>query len=69
MGSTEAIKCESCGGQVFDQALLLRKISPLLTGTGQPGLVPITVFVCKKCGKVIEEFLPEEMKGIYKEDE
>ena len=63
LAQTTPVKCAHCGGQVFDQALLLRKVSPILTGTGQPGLVPVTVFECTACHHVVKEFLPEELKG------
>lgn len=67
LAETTAITCPKCGCQVFDQGLLLRKVSPVLTGTGQPGLVPVTVFACQRCQTVLEDFLPEELKGVYKD--
>jgi hypothetical protein len=69
LADTTAIVCPKCGCQVFDQGLLLRKISPVLIGTGQTGLVPVTVFACQKCSTVLEEFLPEELKGVYNPNE
>lgn|SRR5574344_217137 len=64
LAQTTPVICEHCGGQVFDQALVLRKVSSILTGTGQAGLVPVTVFVCSKCNTIVKEFLPEEMKDM-----
>lgn len=66
MSQTEAVRCPECGCEVFEQGMLLRKVSPLLTGTGQPGLVPVMAFHCVKCGTVLEEYLPEELKAIYR---
>lgn len=60
---TTPIKCEKCGGETFNQGVMLRKVSPLLTGTGQPGIVPIPVFYCVECNHVNAEFIPEELKG------
>lgn len=60
---TTGVKCEECGGIYFDQSLVLRKASAILTGTGQPGYVPIPVFSCKKCGHVNSEFLPKEIQS------
>lgn len=68
MSKTEPVKCPKCGKQAFTQSMLLRRIDPLLTGTGQPGLVPVMVFECTNCHAILEEYLPEELKGIYKED-
>ena len=53
---TMPIVCESCGNDTFTQALYLRKVSALLTGTGQEGVVPIPTFVCTKCNYVNRTF-------------
>lgn len=60
---TQGLKCDSCGKQVFSQGMVLRKVPSIVTGTGQPGIVPIPVFYCVNCGHVNDEFLPEELKG------
>jgi hypothetical protein len=44
------------------EALHIRKVSGILTGTGQPSYIPIPVFACDKCSHVNEEFLPRELK-------
>ena len=41
---------------------MLRKASKFITGTSQDALIPIPVFVCAKCKKVIEETLPTQLK-------
>ena len=53
---TTPIICEECGNDTFVQALFLRKISPLLTGTGQEGVVPVPTFMCTKCNHVNKAF-------------
>lgn len=62
LDQTEEIKCEKCGGRVFTQGFMMRKVSELMTGTGKPGILPIPIFVCDECGHVNKEFLPEELK-------
>lgn len=62
LNETTAIKCEKCGCETFVQAVLLRKVSPILTGTGQPGIIPIPTFVCTNCGGVNQEMLPKELQ-------
>ena len=57
---TLPVTCDECGHTYFDQALVIRKASGILTGTGQPSYVPIPVFACKSCGHVNSEFLPKE---------
>ena len=53
---TSQIKCESCGGSTFKQTLLLRKMSALVSPSGQETIIPMQVFACEKCGHVNKEF-------------
>ena len=55
-------QCQECGGEIFAEGLLIKKISALLTANGQAGIVPIQAFYCVKCAAVLEEFLPEGVK-------
>jgi predicted nucleic-acid-binding Zn-ribbon protein len=59
---TTATLCEKCGGEAFQEALLLRRVSALLTGSGKEGYLPIQVFACAKCGHVNSNFVPEEVR-------
>lgn len=52
-----AVKCSECGSKVFHEAVVLKKVSKLLSGTGKDELIPIPVYVCDKCGKIPDEFL------------
>lgn len=67
LNSTTGLECESCGHLYFREAVHIRKVSALLTGTGQPGYMPIPVFECTKCGHVNSEFLPKELTDIEKD--
>jgi uncharacterized Zn finger protein len=53
---TTQIKCEKCEGSTFKQTLLLRKLSALVSPSGQETIVPMQVFGCEKCGHVNKEF-------------
>ena len=44
----------SCGNTLFKQAISLREVSALLTGTGRTEYVPVAVIACDKCHKVFE---------------
>jgi uncharacterized Zn finger protein len=57
---TTPIICEECGHNVFQEGVILRKISRFVTGTSQDALMPIPVFSCSKCGHVNEEFMPKD---------
>jgi len=68
LSQTEAVKCEKCGCEVFTPAYMIRKVSRLLIGAKQDGIMPIDTFVCVKCGHVNKEFLPPELAN-KKQDE
>ena len=57
---TTAETCESCENETFVQVYQMRKLSALLSPTGQEAMIPIQVFCCAKCGYINEGFLPKE---------
>jgi uncharacterized Zn finger protein len=61
INQTTELACELCGHNHFEQVFLIRKLSPLLSPTGQPALIPIPVYACTKCGNVNSEFLPKDL--------
>ena len=50
--SAENIKC-SCGCTTFTQGLELKKLSKLISPTGQEEVITLPVFICSKCGKIL----------------
>ena len=62
LGQAETIKCKSCGNYLFIQSFVLKKISALMSPTGQEGIVPIQVYACGNCGEVGEGMLDEEIE-------
>lgn len=56
---TTEVTCEECGHNHFEQVYMMRKVSALLSPTGEASLVPISAFACTKCGHVNPEFLPK----------
>ena len=61
LDKTKEIKCDACGNNIFQEGMLLRKASRLLTGTAQDALIPIPVFACTKCNHVNNEFMPVQL--------
>ena len=61
---TQSVQCEQCDHNVFEEGLIIRKASGILTGTGQTSYMPIPIFACQKCKHVNSEFLPKELKGL-----
>lgn len=54
--SSPNVVCE-CGNKVFIEAVILKKVSPLVTGSPTESLYPIPVYQCSRCGKIPAEFL------------
>jgi len=59
LSQTTPVVCEECGHEHFTEVSLMRKLSPMLSPTGQAAMIPIPVFACAKCGHVNQEFLPK----------
>ena len=53
------------GNQVFQEAVVLRKISKFLAGTSEDAVIPIPVFIDVKTGKILIDMLPKELKEEY----
>lgn len=53
------ITCENCDNDTFVQAVMLKRVSALVSPNGEAGIVPIETFACVSCGNVNEEFKPQ----------
>jgi hypothetical protein len=54
------ILCSECGGSIFQPVLKFKKISAILSPTGEEIILPIETCVCIKCGNLNDEFNPEK---------
>ena len=59
---TQSTSCVECNNETFQEAIIFRKVSAIVTGTGKDGYLPVQTFACIKCGHVNEAFLPEELR-------
>ena len=66
LSKTTGVKCE-CGSHFFDQALIIRKISRLYTGTPDDQMTLVPVFICRNCKQPLKEFFPQGMADIEQE--
>ena len=57
---TTGLDCEKCENDTFQQVYQMRKLSALLSPTGQESMIPIQVFACAKCGYINKGFQPKE---------
>jgi hypothetical protein len=51
MKGFKTLTCD-CGGQLFQTGVVIKKISPLVSPTGQEEMYPMEVLVCMNCHKV-----------------
>ena len=58
MKQTEDLVCEECNHKYFTQLMMFKKVSAVLSPTGEESLVPIQVFACNSCGHVNKQFIP-----------
>ena len=62
INDTETMVCDDCGNAVFIPAFFLRRLSALMSPTGQEALIPMQVYSCGNCGKVPDK-LNQEVNG------
>jgi DNA-directed RNA polymerase subunit RPC12/RpoP len=53
------IECEECQGKVFEEKMMIKKVSKFMTGSDQDSIIPIPVIACVKCSHVNEMFKPK----------
>tara|TARA_R110000744_G_scaffold257562_1_gene372979 strand:- start:1184 stop:1453 length:270 start_codon:yes stop_codon:yes gene_type:complete len=56
---TTDLSCESCDHRLFIQLMMFKKLSAVLSPTGEESLIPVQVFACNSCGHVNEQFIPQ----------
>ena len=64
LSKAETIKCDDCGNYLFITASVIKRISPIMSPTGQEALVPVQVYSCGNCGAVPKKLL--EGSGLEK---
>jgi hypothetical protein len=55
------------GGVIFQQGMVLRKVSKFVVGSEEDALIPIPVFFDLKTGKIIKDTLPPDLREEYSE--
>lgn len=56
------VACDECTNPYFETAFIVKKVTSEMSPTGQEGIIPIPVFVCKSCGHINDEFAPTSEK-------
>lgn len=63
LSKAQDIVCENCGNYTFQEVLLMKRLSALLSPTGKETVIPIPTFSCNACGYINKQFLPTAMRG------
>ena len=57
LSKADTIKCDDCGNYLFIQSNVIKRISAIMSPTGQEAIVPVQVYSCGNCGKVPKMFV------------
>jgi len=55
----EDITCDECTSQCFEQTFLFKRLSAILSPSGQETVIPMQIYRCADCGHINEMFLPK----------
>ena len=53
----ETLKCEYCGNYLFIKSTVLKRLSALVSPTGEEAIIPIEIYSCGNCGRVPKDML------------
>lgn len=56
------------GGSVFQQGVILRKVSKFITGTNEDSLLPIPVFIDPSSNKILKDSVPQDLREELKDE-
>jgi len=60
LSSATDVTCDNCKSMKFQITFLLKRISPLVSPTGEEVTIPIQTFSCQKCGWINKAFVEPE---------
>jgi hypothetical protein len=64
LSKTTAVDTPS-GGKIWQQGMIIRKVSKFVVGAQEDALVPIPVFYDPETGNILEDTLPRELREEY----
>ena len=76
LAQAETMKCEYCENYLFISSTIIKRLSAIVSPTGEEALIPIDVYSCGNCGRVpksmlagsgIEEETPKE-SSLFRKD-
>jgi hypothetical protein len=64
LSKTTAIDTPS-GGKIWQQGMIVRKVSKFITGTSEDAIIPIPVFYDPETNEILQDTLPPELREEY----
>ena len=61
LSAAQDVVCDNCGNYTFNEVVLMKRVSALVSPTGKEAIVPIPTFACNACGFINKQFLPVRM--------
>ncbi len=58
LSNASDVTCDNCGNYTFVPVMMMKRLSAILSPTGQEAVIPIQSFACNACGWINKEFLP-----------
>jgi|TARA_R100000008_G_scaffold78872_1_gene60147 hypothetical protein len=57
LSKATTVECEACSNKTFKQTLIIKRLSAIVSPTGQEVIVPIAVFACERCDHVNQDLV------------
>ena len=61
LSKADTIKCDDCGNYLFITAHVIKRLSAIISPTGQEALIPVAAFACEACSHINKEFEDAEL--------
>lgn len=61
LSEAKDVTCDNCGNYTFNEVVLMKRVSAIVSPTGKEAIVPIPTFACNACGFINKQFLPVKM--------
>ena len=62
----QTLTCDKCTNHVFASVVVVKRISPIISPTGEEAVIPLQTYQCTECGNINEQFLPRSaLSDIY----
>ena len=53
LSDADTMKCQKCENSIFIQGYVIKRISAILSPTGEEVIAPVQVFNCGNCGEML----------------